>query len=164
MKLPAEYDDDFLGYQAGFGASYPDGTPIRTRVCSLVFPPPGFFPFYGIGNGDYHGLYWPIGREDDPPIVGFSSHDVWSVIPENSDIESLYRCQLATSNGDSDSPDHYRDLAEKASGKSPSAHDIRGVKCDEFNVLLSLDPKSPFYLAANWRSCLPRNLHFPRTP
>src|SRR6266478_4058310 len=138
MKLPIEYHDDFLGYEASFGASYPDGTPIRPRVYSLVFPPPGFFPFSGIGNGDYHGFYWPIGREDGPPIVGFSSHDAGSLIPENSDVESLYRCQLAKSEGDSDGPDHYRELAEKASGKSPSDHDIRGVKHDDFNVLLSL--------------------------
>jgi hypothetical protein len=68
MKLPREYDDDFLGYRASFGASYPDGTAIRTRVYSLVFPPPGFFPFYDTGYGDYHGFYWPIGREDRPPL------------------------------------------------------------------------------------------------
>ena len=82
MMLPTEYDDDFLGHEAGFGACYPDGTPIRTRVYSLVYPPPGFLPFYGIGNGDYHGFYWPIGREVGPPTVSFSSHDVGSLIPE----------------------------------------------------------------------------------
>jgi hypothetical protein len=148
MKLPSEYDDDFLEYETGFGASYPDGTPIRSRVYSLVFPPPGFFPFYGIGNGDYHGFYWPIGREDGPPIIAFSSHDVWSLIPENSDIESLYRCQLATSNGDTDILHRYRDLAEIAIGKPTSEHNIRGLKHDDFNGLLLLDPKSPFYLCA----------------
>ncbi len=148
MKLPNEYDDDFLGYEAGFGASYPDGTPIRPQVYSLVYPPPGFFPFYGIGNGDQHGFYWPIGREDGPPIIAFSSHDVWSLIPENSDVESLYRCQLAKSNGDTHCLNCYRDLAERANGKPPSEHDVRGLTRDNFNDLLSLDPKSPFYLCA----------------
>jgi len=148
MKLPNKYDDDFLRHEAGFGASYPDGTPIRTRVYSLVYPPPGFFPFYGIGNGDYHGFYWPNGREDGPPVVGFTSHDAWALIPENSDIESLYRCQLAKSTGDTDGPDRYRELAKQACGKSPSEHDLRGVKYDDFEVLLSLDPKSPYYLCA----------------
>lgn len=147
MKLPTEYDDDFLDYESGFGA-YPDGTPIRTRVYSLVYPPPGFFPFYGIGNGDYHGFYWPIGREDGPPLVAFSSHDAWSLIPENSDVESLYRCQLAKSDGETDSIDRYRHLAEAANGKQPSEHDIRGLKYDDFSGLLSLDSKSPFYLCA----------------
>jgi len=148
MKLPREYEDDFLRYRVSFAASYPDGTPIRPRVYSLVFPPPGFLPFYDTGYGDCHGFYWPIGREDGPPIVAFSSHDVSSLIPENSDIESLYRCQLATSNGDTTYPSHYRDLAETAIGKPPSEHDIRDLKCDDFNALLLLDPKSPFYSCA----------------
>jgi hypothetical protein len=148
MKLPREYHDDYLGYRTSVVASYPDGTPIRPRVHSLVFPPPGFFPFYDTGYGDYHGFYWPIGREDGPPIVALSSHDVSSLIPENSGIESLYRCQLATSNGDTEDPHHSRDLAERAIGKPPPEHDIRDLKCDDFNTLLSLDPKSPFYLCA----------------
>jgi len=148
MKLPREYEDDFLRYRVSFAASYPDGTPIRPRVYSLVFPPPGFLPFSDNGYGDYHGFYWPIGREDGPPIVAFSSHDVSSLIPENSDIESLYRCQLATSNGDTTYPSHYRDLAETAVGKPPSEHDIRDLNYDDFNALLLIDPKSSFYLCA----------------
>src|SRR5262249_20097058 len=131
MKLPKEYVDDFLGHRTSAGTSYPDGAPICPRVYSLVFPPPGFFPFYDNGYGDYHGFYWPIGLEDGPPIVAFSSHNVSSLIPENSNIETLYRCQLATSNGGTkDSHDDYRDLAKRAIGKPPSEHDIRDLKCD----------------------------------
>lgn len=148
MKLPTEYRDDFLDYETGFGAVDPDSVPIRTRVYSLVFPPPGFFSFYGIGNGDYHGFYWPLGRESGPPIVGFSSHDVGALIPENSDIESLYRCQCAKASGDSVAPSHYRVLAEQACGRSPLEPDIRGLEYNDFEALLALDPKSPFYLCA----------------
>lgn len=147
MKLSTEYNDDFLGYETGFNASLPDCSRIGCRIYSLVFPPPGFFPFYGIGNGDYHGFYWPIGRENGPPIVAFSSHDAWSLIPEHSDIESLYQCQLATSKN-AESAKRYRDFAETALGKQPSEHSVRGLKCDDFKELLSLDPKSPFYLCA----------------
>lgn len=155
MKLPREYDDDFLDYESGFGGPPsdddppPDAAPVRASVYSLVYPPPGFFPFYGNGSGDYHGFYWPIGREDGPPLVAFSSHDVGSLIPENSDIESLYRCQLAKSDGDDDhGPRRYRELAERACGEAPSEHDLRGVKHDDFESLLSLDPTSPYYLCA----------------
>jgi hypothetical protein len=150
MKMPTEFDADILGYETGFGASYPDGTPVTappTRVYSLVFPPIGFFPFYGIGNGDYHGFYWPIGCEEGPPIVAFSSHDVGSLIPEHSDIESLYRCQLARSSGD-DENHTYCELAKQANGKLPATHDTRGVPHDDLNQLLTLDPTSPFYLCA----------------
>jgi hypothetical protein len=149
MKMPSEYDDDFLGLERGVGTSYPDGIRIRTRVFSLVYPPPGFFPFYGIGNGDYHGFYWPTGREEGQPIVAFSSHDAWSLIPENSDIEALYRCQLATSDGDTEAVNHYRQLAETAIGKPTREPDILGLKYDDFHALLSLDQTSPFFLCAS---------------
>ena len=92
MRMPTEYDDDILNVEGGF---YPDGTPTRTRVYSIVYPPVGFFPFAGTGNGDYHGLYWPIGREDEAPMVAYSSHDAYALIPEHGDLDSAARCQLA---------------------------------------------------------------------
>ncbi len=145
MKLPTTYDDDILGYEDGL---YPDGSPVGSKVYSLVFPPIGFFPFYGIGNGDYHGFYWPIGQEEAPPIVAFSSHDAWSLIPEHSNVEMLYACELARTDDDEDRHDHYRELVTKATGKSPIDHDLRGVSSDDYDRLLSLDPDSPYYLCA----------------
>src|SRR5690606_34763937 len=135
MKLPTTYDDDILGYEGGV---YPDGTPAQSSVYSLVFPPIGFFPFYGIGNGDYHGFYWPIGREEESPIIAFSSHDAWSLIPEHSNIEMLYACELARTSEDADRPDHYRELVNEATGKAPIGHDLRGVAPDDYGQLLSL--------------------------
>ncbi len=32
-----------------------------------------------LGNGDYYGLYWPIGRETDEPVVCDMYHDEWSL-------------------------------------------------------------------------------------
>ncbi len=145
MKLPTTYDDDILGHEGRF---YPDSTPAQSRVYSLVFPPIGFFPFYGIGNGDYHGFYWPIGWEEDPPIIAFSSHDAWSLIPEHSNIETLYNCELARANEDADSSDDYRELVTKAIGKPPIDHDLRGVAPDDYDQLLLLDETSPYYLCA----------------
>lgn len=145
MKLPTSYSDDILGYEGGFCAN---GSPIIPRVYSLVYPPIGFFPFYGIGNGDYHGFYWPIGREDGPPIVAFTSHDAGSLIPEHSSIEALYPCQLARSADDQENSDCYRELANQAIGKPPADHNIRGIRHDDFRALLTLDPTSPFYLCA----------------
>jgi hypothetical protein len=145
MKLPVNYDDDVFGHESGI---LPNDRTSPCVVYSLVYPPPGFFPFYGIGNGDYHGYYWPIGREDGPPIIAFSSHDAWSLIPENTDIESLYRCQLAKSDDEDDSLHEYLLLAETALGKAPQLHNVRGLPQDDFIGLLSLDSTSPFYLCA----------------
>lgn len=154
MQLPTIYDDDVLGFDGGV---YPDGTPARSSVYSLVFPPIGFFPFYGIGNGDYHGFYWPIGREQQPPMVAFSSHDAWSLIPEHSTIETLYTCQLARASENVDSLDHYRELVIRASEIPPIDHDLRDVAPGDYDQLLSLDPASPYYLCAAGDVSLTKN-------
>lgn len=145
MKLPTQYDDDLLGYEKGISR---DPAPSLPRVYSLIFPPIGFFPFYGIGNGDYHGFYWPTGREHGPPIVAFSSHDAWALIPEHSGVEAIFACELARNKDDEDSLDGYRELVTRALGMSPVEHDVRGVAPDDYVQLLRFDPSSAFYLCA----------------
>ena len=93
MQMPTVYNDDILDVES----HYPDGLPHRPAVYSMVYPPVGFFPFAGTGNGDYYGFYWPIGREDSLPIVAYSSHDAYAIIPEHGDLQSAGRCQLARS-------------------------------------------------------------------
>ena len=144
MELPAEYNNDFLGH---IGLNWSD-VPDRSPAGSLVFPPIGFFPFYGIGNGDYFGFYWPIGQEVAPPIVAFSSHDAWSLIPENSSVESLYACRLARTDGDPDSLADFAELVRSVVGKLPDDLGIRALKYNDYAELLAIDPKSPYYLCA----------------
>jgi hypothetical protein len=138
--MPTTYDDDILNVEDAF---YPDGTPTRTVVYSIVYPPVGFFPFAGTGNGDYHGFYWPIGREDAPPLVAYSSHDAYALIPEHGDLTSAGRCQLAR--------DEDRKLTHEFESAFDAAHlprpsiDIPGVVAvDDHRQLLALDPSSPF--------------------
>lgn len=47
------------------------------------FPVNGFLPLFetDFGNGDYYGLYWPIGRENETPIVCELFHDEWRLTP-----------------------------------------------------------------------------------
>ena len=42
-----------------------------------TYPPLGFIPVWDaeLGNGDYYGLYWPYGKENDEPIVCDMRHD-----------------------------------------------------------------------------------------
>ena len=141
MKMPAVYDDDDM-FKA-YGDTYPDGSPIRTRVYSIVFPPVGFFPFVDTGTGDYYGFYWPIGREDSPPIVAFSSHDAYALIPQHGDLPAAGRCQLARS--------EERELtfgfenAFSALGLPLPTVDFAGVVAvDDHRQLLSFDSESPF--------------------
>jgi hypothetical protein len=54
MQMPTVSDDDILNIEDG---TYPAGSPTRTIVYSVVYPPVGFFLFAATGNGDYHGFY-----------------------------------------------------------------------------------------------------------
>lgn len=158
MKLPTTYDDDIFNYgrePSNKGLNSP------STVYSLIYPPIGFFPFYGIGNGDHYGLYWPLGREDSPPLVAFCSHDAFSLIPENSSIESFYDCALARGQSDNDDSaidlEDYADIVTTATGSPPVKHDVRGVAYNDFDRLLNLDSKSPFYNCAQGDVLLERN-------
>ncbi len=45
------------------------------------YPPLGFVPVSAadLGNGDFFGLYWPLGRENEEPVVCDMLHDEWSL-------------------------------------------------------------------------------------
>ncbi len=69
--------------------------PARSSEITLAeveigpYPPLGFAPFPEgeLGNGDRFGLYWPIGREQDEPIVCDMSHDAATLIPAFSSLD-----------------------------------------------------------------------------
>jgi len=140
MQMPTVYDDDILNVEGG---SYPDGTATRTTVYSIVYPPVGFFPFAGTGNGDYHGFYWPIGREHRPPLVAYSSHDAYALIPEHGDLTSAGRCQLARDE-DRKLTYEFESAFDAANVPRPTISISDVVAVDDHKQLLTLDPGSPF--------------------
>ena len=119
------------------------------NIYSLVYPSIGFFPLFDFGNGDYHGFYWPIGREAGPPLVAFTSHDARSLIPEHSSLERMYACRLARSEQEPDEPDPLCELIVETLGSAPADPGIRDVDYQDFAGLLEIDPLSPFYLCAS---------------
>ncbi len=153
-QLPEFYDDDVLGFE--YRIVPEDGLP-PARVYSLVYPPIGFFPFYGTGDGDYYGYYWPLGREEKPPLIASTNHGVGSLVPENSQIDRFYLCQLARIMNDPDedvddslasSAEQYKSLVEAATGESQPHQPSRRIHADDFRTLLEVDPDSPFFLTA----------------
>ncbi len=65
-------------------------SPINIDLLSLhsfedslgPYPPLGFIPVSEaeLGNGDYYGLYWPLGKENEEPVVCDMLHDEWSLV------------------------------------------------------------------------------------
>lgn len=139
MQLPETFSDDFLGVEAEF--SPPDSVANQV-VYSMVFPPIGFFPFAATGNGDHHGLYWPIGSEHDEPIVAYSSHDAYAIIPEYSDLERAATCQMATDESGELAYEFKQAIA--AVGIESLQHAGPPIESSSHAELHALDKDSPF--------------------
>jgi len=58
---------------------------------AIAYMPFGFIQFaeYQLGNGDYFGLYWPIGREAHPPLVAETFHDEGALKPAFSSLDAF---------------------------------------------------------------------------
>ncbi len=65
------------------------------------YPPTGFLPVWEaeLGNGDYFGLYWPLGRETREPIVCDMLHDQWALAPMFSSV-GRFRAWLDVNHGE----------------------------------------------------------------
>jgi hypothetical protein len=106
-------------------------------VSSLVYPPVGFLQWSNIcevGNGDYFGYYWPLGKESEVPIVCMLSHDCWALIPRASTIEKLALLLP-----------WQRDLIEYR----PKQGATSGRTTLSLAEQLAIDERSPFLLVAN---------------
>ncbi|MTB80307.1 tetratricopeptide repeat-containing protein [Providencia stuartii] len=64
------------------------------------FPINGFLPLMetDFGNGDYYGMYWPLGRENKTPIVCELYHDEGRVCPAFSNLTKLTQWLEANDN------------------------------------------------------------------
>jgi hypothetical protein len=79
VKLPDHLDR--VALYEGLDPTYP-------------YPPTTFLPFreHELGNGDMFGLYWPIGREAEPPLVIEMWHDSWAMAPHSSSFHRFLEC------------------------------------------------------------------------
>lgn len=119
-----------------------------------VYPPLGYvscFAELDVGNGDSYGLYWPIGKENEDPIVCTTMHDGGELAP----IASTVAGALHLLNFVEIQSDEARSLAEELGvpqlrPPSPETAESEAIsfwgKRDPL-VLLELDPRSPHLLA-----------------
>lgn len=64
---------------------------------SYPYPPSTFLPFleHELGNGDMFGMYWPIGRESELPLVIEMWHDSWVMAPHFSSFNRFLECSTS---------------------------------------------------------------------
>lgn len=65
------------------------GLTLDSEPCAGPYPPQGFWPIAegALGNGDQFGLYWPLGREAEPPVVCEMFHDEGRMVFRHSSLD-----------------------------------------------------------------------------
>ena len=122
MKIPDRYRGlSVAGYPLNLGdMEKPEAWPEVD-----VFPPPGFIQtitLFGVGNGDMTGFYWPIGKENDEPLLCDTYHDECSLQPQASSLEGLVKLKVAEGDCEPGDDDHQaaQELAEQLGFDLPS--------------------------------------------
>jgi hypothetical protein len=125
------------------------------------YVPPGFYRIwpFDFGNGDVHGLYWPLGREREEPLVCETYHDGAWLEPHASNLEGCIRLKWAQG---------FPGETSRRSGEAKHLADQLGLQlwppssrqehqAPPLTELLQADPRSPARLVRSARECLGRN-------
>lgn len=103
-------------------APYPlHGLTLDAGPCAGPYPPQGFWPIAegALGNGDLFGLYWPLGREREPPVVCEMFHDEGRMAFRHSSLDVFAQWLDAGCGRDGDDDDCAPDGHEVADVESP---------------------------------------------
>jgi tetratricopeptide (TPR) repeat protein len=158
-----------------------DGSVAWARIDPYLGYVYGFMPWdrLAAGNGDQLGYYWPIGQEDEKPLVGDTMHDASEILPAASSLACLLRLKYSVQydasewvfDYDDDDSDPFEDELEELSqefavdfgaivtrfdGKSPSEGGIEYWGAPSAFDLLPLDPESPHLLLCAAKELLQR--------
>lgn len=81
-----------------------DDLSLDAEACAGPYPPQGFWPVAeaALGNGDVFGLYWPLGREADVPVVCEMFHDEGRMVFSYSSVDVFARWLESGSEQDDD--------------------------------------------------------------
>jgi hypothetical protein len=129
------------------------------------YPPPGYVAWnrLEVGNGDTYGFYWPMGREDGPPLVCTVEHDAWALRPLATSLAAAVRLHVAARPDDSDAwaelgddfgvplhdarrRDRRMDIERDWAYEGAGGHAYWAIQAAD--ELLHLDPDSPALLLA----------------
>jgi hypothetical protein len=139
VKIPARYHRLDLSSDPFNLSLDENGTPKGWEQ-TYRFIPHGFLDtqMFAIGNGDTTGFYWPIGKEDDEPILCDIYHDDGQLVPVASNLEGLVR--LKWQDGFDDPDAVAADIAAALGVSLPETLEAAALSPDQ---LLELDENSP---------------------
>ena len=152
MKVPESFLAEFEAAKARDIAQSGDEDIYGERLWSfaesrhspdVAYPPFGFVAFPGLlhldhGQGDYDGFYWPIGREDQEPLVARTAHYQFGMIPIASSWEK-YQELRAWGEARYEEEKEREEFGEEA----------RSINTEEaLAERLAVDPGSPYLLTA----------------
>jgi hypothetical protein len=143
---------------------------FETGYSGTPYPPPGYLPWnrMEVGNSDTFGFYWPIGREDEPPIVCTLVHDAGELMPLASSLEAAIQLHLKADDG---RDEEWLELAEEFEVEVKRGRKKRGDEDDDDEdepaekgiaywcvksaaELLPIDPDSPSLLVQRAKELL----------
>lgn len=155
MKLPEGFLAKFETAKTRHAADLPDDLYGERRwslaesrtTNDVVYPPFGFVAFpvlLGLdhGQGDYDGFYWPIGQEDQEPLVARTAHYNFGMIPIASSWEKyreLYPWMKIRDDEETDEDEEEEEPDEEA--RPPYSEEALTER-------LAKDPGSPYLRTA----------------
>jgi hypothetical protein len=110
-----------------------------------IYPPVGYLRWgvLEVGNGDTYGYYWPVGEEDNYPIVCTTEHDDALLVPIASGLEGCLRLLNVQ---EPEIRDEVMEVARAFDVRLTGMHAT--VESDAGRDLAALDPHSPHLLLA----------------
>jgi hypothetical protein len=152
MRLPDDIARKILvGASLGFGCDRDGMVRIWPRSTHSVYPPVGYLRWnvLEVGNGDTYGYYWPVGKEEQEPIVCTTEHDAFRVVPFASTLAGCLRLVRAT---EPEIADEIKEVAQAFDISLAGA--LPRNATTPTRALATLDPRSPQLLLAVAREAL----------
>lgn len=115
---------------------------LKKEIEARIYPPHGFLPFEeaNLGNGDYFGLYWEFGKEDQEPIVCEMIHEEGTIAPRFSSLDKFLAWYEAYEGDLREDVEHEDDEIEDPNFVYPLLY--RGDECVQQN---KIDQAIAFY-------------------
>lgn len=138
------------------------GKVSANKFIKNTYPPIGFLPWsiLEVGNGDVYGFYWPIGKDNEPPLVSTTYHDSHYLSIFASSIQNAIKILWLRFDFDQESDDSilYEDLKELATLFKVDLSECSEINRDSNIDMLKIDDKAPEILLGATKEYITKNM------